>query len=329
SRDLYVQSSTDACRNMVTVSQFDFRVLAPREMKDPNDNYSAAAFDILGMPVASAVMGKTHTESGDDLTNVQTDLTLTEVNAFFTTAYKVNVPGGWLGNATARYVYDLGEKLENGRITYGHRPAGACGILREKHVKQLQLQGGENKIQVGVEYSDGSGNVLVKKGQAEPDPALNNNTLRWIANGKTILNNKGKPVKQYEPYFSKTEHTFNSTEAAQETGVTPLMFYDAVGRLVRTELPDGSFSKVEFTPWYARTFDANDAVRERQWSPDRGSSTCSYAEPSDADRRAAWLTTLHSNTPGETHLDSLGRDVISVAHNKYKDAKATLHDEKY
>ena len=28
--------------------------------------------------------------------------------------------------------------------------------------------------------------------------------MRWIASGKTILNNKGKPVKQYEPYFSPT-----------------------------------------------------------------------------------------------------------------------------
>src|SRR5262249_46460863 len=153
-------------------------------------------------------MGKNHTESGDSLTNLRTELTVDEVEEFFTEDYDVTVPRDeWLGHATARYVYEFGEKLENGRITYGHRPAGACAILREKHVNHLN--GAESKIQVAVEYSDGSGAVLVKKAQAEPDPDDTTGTLRWIASGKTILNNKGKPVKQYEPYFSETEHRFD------------------------------------------------------------------------------------------------------------------------
>ena len=57
-------------------------------------------------------------------------------------------------------------------------------------------------IQVAFEYSDGAGQTFVKKVQAEPDPAVANGPVRWIANGKTVVNNKGKPVLQYEPYFS-------------------------------------------------------------------------------------------------------------------------------
>ena len=39
-RDLYIQSSTDALGNRTEVTEFDFRVLAPRKMKDANDNIS-------------------------------------------------------------------------------------------------------------------------------------------------------------------------------------------------------------------------------------------------------------------------------------------------
>jgi hypothetical protein len=65
-RDLFVASSTDMLQNKTEVTRFDFRVLAPREMKDINDNLSEVYFDILGLPTAMAVKGK-GTE-GDNLT---------------------------------------------------------------------------------------------------------------------------------------------------------------------------------------------------------------------------------------------------------------------
>lgn len=321
-RDLYIQSSTDARGNRIEVTQFDFRLLTPSEIKDPNDNYSTVAFDALGMPVASAVLGKNRTESGDNLTNLRTDLTVNEVDAFLIAACDVDIPRGWLENATARFVYDLGEKLESGKITYGHRPAGACGIMREKHVGQLN--GGENRIQVAVEYSDGLGALLVKKAQAEPAPG--DTKLRWIASGKTILNNKGKPVKQYEPYFSENEHRFDKDEAQRETGVTSVMYYDAAGRLIRTELPDGTFSRVEFSPWHVKTYDQNDTVLDSQWYQDCGAPDPAFplAPGTSPDTRAAWLAAQHADTPALTILDSLGRDVISVAHNRVKDPNGPL-----
>jgi len=256
-QDLYVVSSTDPRGNTFSVTQFDFRVLAPSELKDPNDNYSAVAFDALGMPVASAIMGKSRTESGDTLDTIRPDIPVGEIGQFFTEAYSTTKPMDWLAKATARFVYSFGEQIENdGTVTYGHHPPGACAIVREQHV----IAGGATRIQVAIEYSDGTGNVLVKKSQAEPDPALNNGVLRWIASGKTVVNNKGKPVKQYEPYFSDTEHRFDETEAEREVGVTPILFSDAPGRLVRTELPDGSLSRVEFSPWHVTTYDQNDTA---------------------------------------------------------------------
>ena len=328
--DLFVRSSRDALGNEMAVAEFDFRVLAPREVRDPSGNYRAVAFDILGMPIASAVMGKQRTESGDSADAVPADLPAGAVSGFLTAAYDRAVPEGWLGAATARFVYDFGENVDaNGVTTYLHRPASACGVVRERHVQA----GGATDIQVALEYSDGMGAVLVKKSQAEPDPdsLLPDPPLRWIATGKTVLNNKGKPVKQYEPYFSVTEHRFDPAETATDVGVTPLMYYDAAGRLVRTELPDGTLNRVEFSPWHVTTFDANDAVVGSEWYLDRGAPNPAQAllPGASARTRAAWLSARHAGTPARTMLDSLGREVVAVAHNRTDDGAGGLVDSRH
>ncbi|PTQ91464.1 RHS repeat-associated protein [Nitrosomonas nitrosa] len=344
-RDLFIASSTDALQNKTEVKRFDFRVLAPREMKDINANLSEVYFDALGLPTAMAVKGK-GTE-GDNFTGFNDTLanpSLNTLTAFFAEEkpYDETQTHEWLGNTTVRHVYYFGEteeKLPDGAsITHWEQhPACACGILREQHISQLAA-GEQSALQVAFEYSDGMGSVVVKKIQAEPEDA--GQPLRWIASGKTVLNNKGKPVKQYEPYFSNPAigHRFDAEEAAQEIGVTSLMYYDAVGRLIRTEMPDGSNSHVEFSPWHVRTFDQNDTVIESKWYSDRNPPDPDQPLPRNAitgelsvtpDQRAAWLAAQHRNTPAFTILDSLGREVISIAHNRYKDTTGALKDEKY
>jgi RHS repeat-associated protein len=338
-RDLFIQSSTDPVGNRVSVEKFDYRVLAPLEMKDINDNLSEVVYDTLGLPTAVAVKGKGN--EADSLlapgfSEAMLDLDLDTRIAFFTEDFDQVKAQSLLGSATARHVYDFGEQIElNGAISYGHRPASAAAIMRERHVAQLTVNpNGTTEIsplQVAFEYSDGGGNVLVTKSQAEPE--VSGDPLRWIANGKTILNNKGKPVKQFEPYFTDS-HSF---EEPLEVGVTPIMYYDSAGRLTRTESPDGSFSRVEFSPWHVSSFDANDTAfnadpsQQSDWYKRRTEP----AHPRFADfnslgnQRAAELTQIHVNTPTQVFLDSLGRDVISIEHNKFKDAVGNLHDEKY
>lgn len=341
-RDLFVASSMDMLQNKTEVTQFDFRVLVPREMKDINDNLSEVYFDVLGLPTAMAVKGKGN--EGDNLIRFDDTLAspkLDKLTKFFVEKkpYDESQAREWLDNATARHVYYFGEVEEklpdhSTVIRWGQHPSCACGILREQHVSQL-TPGARSPLQVAFDYSDGMGSIVVKKIQAEPEKA--GQPMRWIANGKTILNNKGKPVKQYEPYFSAPEigHRF---EEPHEKGVTPVIYYDAVGRTVRTELPDGSFSRVEFSPWHVRTFDQNDTVIESKWYTDRNPPNPNQPLPRNPmtgellvtpNQRAAWLAAQHRNTPSLTILDSLGREVISVAHNRVKDAAGGLKSEKY
>ncbi|MEO8157223.1 MAG: toxin TcdB middle/N-terminal domain-containing protein [Betaproteobacteria bacterium] len=318
--DLFIQSSTDALGNTSGLAEdpvtgearFDYRVLAPVELVDANGNRAEACFDILGMVVASAVKGKG--SEGDDLIGFDDDLANpsdADVQAFCTdSAMNVQQARDWLGHATARFVYHFGEQRapQGNLIAWADRPAGACGIQREIHF--LAPGGATSPLQVTLECSDGTGNVLMKKVQAEPDAALPvaGQKLRWIVNGLTVLNNKGKPVKQYEPDFSALGF---GCELPQANGVTPIIYYDAAGRVVRTEMPDGTFSKVEFSPWHVKTFDGNDTVLESDWYA-RNSAAGAAVE----DRRAARLAALHADTPALTLLDSLGRDVIAIAHNR-------------
>jgi RHS repeat-associated protein len=324
-RDLFVQTTTDALGNQIQVTDFDYRMLAPCEMADPSGNYAAIAFNLLGMPVASAIMGRNGTESGDRLTGIDLDPPIRDIERFFTRSFTKNTPLAWLGSATARYVYDLGEQTRpDGTVAaWGIRPAGGVHIRREQHVR---ADGGSPDIQVAVEYSDGAGSAIVQKAQAEPDPdsTAARPPLRWIASGKTVFNNKGKPVKQYEPYFSATEHQFDPAEVTQEVGVTPVLYYDGPGRLVRTELPDGSFSRVTFSPWHVQSFDPNDTVLDSDWYQARSPVNPAGAAPAAADKRAAWLAARCNDTPTVTVLDSLGREAIAVAHNRVEDPSGTL-----
>ncbi len=341
--DLFVQSSTDALGNTVSIESFDYRVLAPILMKDVNDNLTEMRYDVLALPAAMAVKGKgAEGDSLDDFTPSLLNLSPNEVIAYFQNPYSETEARRLLGNATARYVYYLGEEQQATDTIFATHPPAAGAILRERHVAQLPLNE-TSKLQVAFEYSDGTGTVLVKKAQAEPEE--NSTVLRWLATGKTVLNNKGKAVKQYEPYFSQTEHRFDETETEDNKGVTPIMYYDAAGRLIRTESPDGSFSRVEFSPWHVMSFDPNDTVRVSRWYHDRNVSDPKEPLPTDRltgeitatpDERAGWLTALHANTPSETHLDSLGRQVVAVTHNRVEDAGGSFghggrsyRDEKY
>ena len=179
-------------------------------MKDVNENLSEVRFDVLGMPTALALMGKgTEADNLNGFDDALTNPDATLVRNFFTGDFNESTARQLLGNATARHLYYFGETIKDGKLIWGSHPACAAGILRERHVASLQA-GEVSSIQAAFEYSDGMGTVLVKKGQAEPK--IGETKLQWIASGKTILNNKGKPVKQYEPYFSLTEHRFDESE---------------------------------------------------------------------------------------------------------------------
>ncbi|PHN01150.1 SpvB/TcaC N-terminal domain-containing protein [Flavilitoribacter nigricans] len=335
-----VNETDDVLENTVKIEQFNFRTLAPQVMRDVNDNLSVVLTDELGLVKATAILGKDLNKDGiaefdptddlDGLNEVAGEEEAKAIKSFFQpdSLNKLDGYGRFLlKHATTRFLYDFEVYRNTGK------PAVVASISRETHHHIAE----DSKIQIAFEYSDGLGNVAMLKAQAEPEitetvakqgnekettEALESNTkisttkLRWVGNGRTILNNKGNPVKQYEPYFSYTPHFEDAPELVKK-GVTPILYYDALGRSIKTDFPDGTFTKVEFDAWLQRSYDQNDTVKESRWYMDRKSPDPDpNTPPSDKDELAAWKAVQHYNTPTVVTLDTLGRPVLSIAHNR-------------
>lgn len=289
---LLVESSTDALGNTITVKNH-YRTLAPWWITDPNDNHTAARFDALGRVTATFVLGKS-TATGYEADFV--DATSTESST--------------TDDPTTTIAYDLATL-----------PVRVQTRAREQH--KSAAGGATTRWQESWLYTDGLGREILTKVQAEPGDAFAHDsngdllrnpdgtprtlptTTRWVGTGRKVYDNKGNVVKRYEPYFTDTP-AFDSEPELVETGVSATLHYDPINRPIRTDLPDGTFTKVEFTPWVQSTWDANDTVLQSAWY------TRSIASNDPAVRRAAQLAAAHADTPSVAHLDTLGRVVLTI-----------------
>jgi RHS repeat-associated protein len=289
---LLVIQVTDAVGNEVH-AEHDYRTLQPELLTDPNGNRSFAAYDGLGRVTAVAIAGK----DGETDPERQGD-TLANPTQWF--EYH---PFEWQNEATPVFVH---------------------AYAREQYFPVDS----DPPIQQSVTYTDGGGNVLMEKVLAEPGLAperdqngelvFDNGELlyadtapdpRWVGTGRTVLDNKGNPVKQYEPFFSDRPDWETEAELVH-FGVTPILHYDPLGRLIRTDHPDGTLERVVFTPWHTEAWDRNDTVLESEWYTERDA----LGSAPEEEKRAAVLAEAHANTPTVTHTDVLGRDVVVVAH---------------
>lgn len=319
---LLLDAAKDAHGNTTRALDFDFRTLTPRRMLDANNNEMEAIRDELGLVVLAAVIGKAEggNLTGDRLTGANPFLTQAETADFF--ANPKARAANYIQQATTRLLYD-----------FNQTPTRVATIVREIHFDQV---GGANApLQISIEYSGGLGQLLLKKVQAEKGDAyhaerdgngscvpslLENVSPRWLGSGRTILNNKGNPVKQYEPYFSDT-HEYEDEDCVRQLGVTPILRYDSLGRVVRTDYPDGSYTRTEFNPWEQVVYDQNDTLQEagNQWLKEKQNAT-------PEEKAAAQKTLAHAGTPSRLYLDALSRPFFSIADNGSSQWYATWVD---
>lgn len=336
---LFVNRTLDALGNESQVLAFNYRTLSPTRMLDINDNISSAIMDELGLVKAATIEGKdtnndTIGEEADTLIGI-TEVTDTSeqslIDDFFATAQVQdicnysqlqNLAKDLLQSASSRLIYNFDQK-----------PTVVASIVREQHAKENP----DSPVQISFEYSDGLGKVAMTKVQAEsgiakkaiqqPDETWQieevdtENQLRWVGNGRTVLNNKGNPIKQYEPYFSVSPVHENAAGLA-ETGVTPILYYDAAGRVIKTELPNGTFAKVVFDAWKQYSYDTNDTVKESNWYAER----INLAD-NNPEKKAALKAAVHYNTPSCIILDTLGRPAVGIDHNRFIDGNEQIKEE--
>lgn len=312
----------------------DYRVLQPQDVMDPNRNRAAARFDVFGFVAGSAVSGKPEENLGDTLAGFEPDLD--EATTLQQLANPLAAPRDVLLGATVRVVYDV-DAHRRARAAGGPAvPSVAMTLARETHASDPG--GAATRVRVNLSYSDGFGREIQKKAHAEPGEVVPGGPIvspRWVGSGWIIYNNKGKPVRQFEPFFSATP----AFEFDSQVGESAILFYDPLDRVVATLSPDHSYQKTVFSPWRHRTYDANDtsAARGRETGdpgtdPDVGAFMAPYFRALNdpawqtwrvrrealgaVERRAAEKAAAHADTPSTTFLDTLGRVFLTVVSNR-------------
>ena len=303
---LFVLRSVDTIGNQASILSFNYRTLTPYLLEDVNDNRSGIRLNELGLVTDTFMMGKESEKKGDFLDQFNTELSVQD-------------------QPTMVFEYDF-----RFHETMGKLPNRVITKARELHYHDDPS--GITRWQKSYSYSNGSGQEMMKKVEAEPGPAPlrdqqgilvkdssgsvvvrdSTDQVRYIASGKTIFSNKGNPVKQYEPWFDSSPE-YNTERELTEIGCTSILFYDALSRLIKTDHPNGTFSKMDFDAWSQETFDENDTVLDSLWYKERINGNKGKDE-----QAAAKNTELHYGTPLIAHLDALGRSFLTVAQNRFK-----------
>jgi RHS repeat-associated protein len=317
--NLLVTQTTDPVGN-TTAAQHNYRVLAPWLITDPNQNRAGVRFDALGMITATAVMGKLLPDGSDEGDHLDTTTTEAAAGDDPTTTlnYDLAAYQNWAAapnpdpdHPTPAWVHT--------RARVDHKIANTAWI--ESYT-----------------YTDGLGRVALTKAQAEPGSAPQRDPTtgqlvrnpdstgaaaltfaptddRWVGTGRVVYDNKGNPVKAYEPFFDSS-HTYDDETDLVDWGVTAITRYDPLGRAIRVDNPNGTYRTIEFDPWQTITSDENDTVL----GPPAGSPSAWYTArinnqlgPDEA--QAANKAAAHARTPTITNADTLGRVFQTVANN--------------
>ena len=303
-----------------TVVEYDYRVLRPRAITDPNRNCTQVRYTPTGLVLAQWAESKADAH-GDRL-------------------------GGREEEPDVKYTYDFLAYV-NSLAEVEAKPIFVHSATRVWHASDDK----QDDLMEAREYSDGFGRVIQRRAQAEDlifgvsgdDVALPSDiaagpgsaqavpvTDSVVVNGWQAYDNKGRVVEKYEPFFS---HGWAYKGGSPTTTARHAeFFYDPRGQTLRTLNPDGSQQRVVFgrpigaataltlpetvadeafpsippafapTPWESYSYDAND-LASISHSPGDDASLTSRAPES------------HHFTPASQLVDPLGRAICQVVRN--------------
>jgi RHS repeat-associated protein len=173
-------------------------------------------------------------------------------------------------------------------------------------------------LEVRVRYLDGFGRVLQEKVRVEAGPAIQRDASgavivdaggrpvlgpteeRWQVSGHVVYDAKGQPGRMYEPYFSPSA-AYEGDAVLARFGVSTLTTYDAVGRPVRVDLPNGTYATTTHGAWATTAATPGDTVLDSTYRVVREGRPVD-----DAERVAYEHAAGHAGTPTVTYVDARG-----------------------
>lgn len=328
--DLLPIRTTDPV-GLVTRARHHRHLLRPVEIIDPNDNRTQYVYTPLGLVAAIAVLGKDEERIGDE----------------------EQVPDGTTRLVpSTRFEYDFEAFVKS--PADARVPIWVQTVRRVHHVGDPDVTQDDDRDRTieCVEYTDGFGRPLQTRTLAEDktvgdaifgvgvlsddqaiDPATvplrargANAAPNVVVDGARIYDNKGRVIAKFEPYFELESGFAYRPPGEDRFGQQLAMFYDPLGRLIRTVHPDGAEQRVVYgvpgsieapniatpdvfepTPWESYTYDANDLA-----PLSRGPSSGGQEGPSLIDRAPRH----HHFTPSSSLVDAHGRTVLAIARNR-------------
>jgi RHS repeat-associated protein len=318
---LNVVEITDPLGN-VTRGEIDYNNVEPFRLIDPNDNVSEVLYDALGVTVVTSYQGTVLGDGGavhkygnglvKDYTR-RNDETFDNI---------LNNPGQFLQETATFSFYDCDAWLREGK------PLTTIQLTRENLIHNGK--GGTDhstRLQVELGYQDGFGRIIQSKRKVEDGPAIHrqpdgnvvldalgvpelaHTSNRWLVTGHLVYNNKVQPVRQFEPFYSSA-FAFESDAVLARYGVATQNYYDALGRVHRTDFPNKTFTEVKFSAWDVQSFDQNDTVDRSLYRVFREFQPATSPERMALDRSLA-----HKDTPESVQLDPLGREIVVIKTN--------------
>lgn len=299
-----------------TSATIDYHVVAPFQITDANQNTSEVFYDSFGVVLRSSLWGELLSSNGN--MERQGHGRLTDYVEPTTIEFDdiLNSPLAYIQECSTFFYYEL-DTWENEKA-----PLRSIALAREQWVNDGEGNyTPESRIQVSVNYKDGFarttqsktlveggpdtlqyvGDSIVLGTDGEPEFATSDE-LRWQVSGHLVYNNKQEAVQQYEPYFSP-KVGFENDEVLATFGQSTRMEYDALGRQKQIHLPDGTFTKAEFHPWYIKQYDANDTINDSPYNLINESLLASDSPEGIALEKSK----IYYDTPVISYTDGLGR----------------------
>lgn len=308
SHQLATVASIDALGNRVE-HRHDYHLLAPFRTTDPNGNIVEVAYDPLGVAIAQTQRGTV----GQSAWGFDAIASWTSSTASRAADVLADVDGTLQGVAAAVW-YDL-ESWQRDRT-----PVTVISLVRTE-LRHDGSGGGvaNGATQISISYLDGFGRTLQEKVRVEPGDAIQRDgeeriiidsggravlafsADRWRASGHVVYDNRQQAGLRYQPFFTPSA-AYESDAILQQFGVATLTRYDAVGRVVGENLPNGTSTAISYRAWEIEHADANDTVLTSTYRALRENRPAGDAE------RAAWEhARAQAGTTRSVYLDPTGR----------------------
>nr|AAP57764.1 TcYF2 [Yersinia frederiksenii] len=244
---------------LVTTADYDWRFLTPVRVTDPNDNVQSVSLDALGRVTTLRFRG---TEKGIATGYSDDELSVPD-GAAAALALTAPLPiAQCLVYVTDSWGDDANEKM----------PPHVVMLATDRYDNDTEQQ-----IRQQVTFSDGFGRELQSAtrqadgdawqrgsdGKLVTDSAEQLVTVstdfRWAVTGRTEYDNKGQPVRTYQPYFLN-DWQYLSDDSARDDLFAQTNHYDPIGRVYQVTTAKGWQRRTLYTPWFSVQEDENDTA---------------------------------------------------------------------